>query len=493
MQTILTILRAAHCRSTHHYFALDALPEVVSPEGGRLASMLLAHFPVYLQGAKDPDNLFRDFENHVIHVSDGYWGGAAKTAEKWRLQAHNQLQSKKWKEAAYSIGVLSHYFSDPWMPLHTGQTTRETLFHRPLEWSVCCAYQEIFDRCLANEALESFTLPAGEGWLTETIHAGARLANGYYESIMDDYDLQESGKQPAVALGNRSKDDLAQIFTWVLTAWGGALDRIASECKCQIPAFSLTLPTLLASIQVPIKKIVASVKNAEQRREVEAILREYNQTGQVVKNVPEEQRAVTRMREKNPNLTSKTSAVKRVKAPSAATPSAAPPKRSSLALPNQTEPVVKPSKERLGPWSPIVDAPAIGPKTAERLQAIKLVTIQDLLKSNPAEVAGALRTSWINEQTVATWIVQARLVCEIEGLTAVGSGLLALAGIQTAADIDRCGASKVHEAILSAAQSSQGKRILRDKAPPTLNRVERWCDAARKFLADAKSGILDAA
>lgn len=530
MQTILAILRAAHCRSTHHYFAIDALREVLTPEGTRLAQMLLANFSGYLQGAKDPDSVFKDFENHVVHVSDGYWGGAAKTGEKWLAQAYQQLKGNQWKEAAYSIGVLSHYFSDPWMPLHTGQTPRETTFHRPLEWSVCCAYQEILDLCIVNTSLESFQLPTGERWLTDSIHAGATLSHRYYESIMNDYDLRESGKQPALALGKRSKQELAQIFTWVLTAWGAAIDRIAESCQCSIPEFSLTMPTLMATIQVPAKKIVSAIKNNEQRKEIEKVLDEFNRTGQVVKNIAEEQRTVATVRKTKPTLAPAATEVQRaqtlpqvvqaskatdkpktiqtvpqpaVSAPSIpiVTPKSRPhtesqlvqqsrsmPVVSSLPETKPSEPAITASHDKLGTWSPIVDAPAIGPKTAERLKAIQIHTIGDLLQSNPADVARKLATSWINERTVATWIVQARLACEIEKLTAVGSGLLALAGIETASAMLRIGESQVHKAILAAAETSEGKRMLRDKEPPAIDRVERWFKAARKSAAAANSG-----
>jgi len=121
MDTIVAILRAAHCKSTHHFFAIDSLWEVKSPRGELLSDLLLAHYGEYLQGAKDPDNVFKDFENHVMHVADGYWGGAAKAARKWLDRVYQLLNSRKWNEAAYAIGVLSHYFTDPFMPLHTAQ------------------------------------------------------------------------------------------------------------------------------------------------------------------------------------------------------------------------------------------------------------------------------------------------------------------------------------------------------------------------------------
>jgi len=103
MYTIVAILRAAHCKSTHHFFAIDALDEVASERGKSLSNLLLASYSDYLQGAKDPETVFKDFENHVLHVRDGYWGGASKTAEKWLEKSHTQLNAGNWKEAASAL------------------------------------------------------------------------------------------------------------------------------------------------------------------------------------------------------------------------------------------------------------------------------------------------------------------------------------------------------------------------------------------------------
>ena len=122
MNLLVTILQAAHCRSTHQYFVLDALPLLASQRGQLLGRILLKHHDQYLIGSKDPDKKFRDFRNHVVHVQDGYWGGAMKKAEIWYRNLLEDLDAKRWSEAAYSAGVLSHYFTDPFMPFHTGQS-----------------------------------------------------------------------------------------------------------------------------------------------------------------------------------------------------------------------------------------------------------------------------------------------------------------------------------------------------------------------------------
>lgn len=551
MDAIVAILRAAHCKSTHHYFAIDALHEVPSSRGQSLSNLLLANYADYLKGAKDPDNVFKDFENHVLHVRDGYWGGAAKTAEKWLEQSNRMLSAGNWKEAAYAIGVLSHYFSDPFMPLHTAQSPRETIVHRPLEWSVCCSYQSIFKMACEDSQLESFPIGSASNWLTDSILRGATMANRYYEPLMDDYDMKESGRHPELALGSDSRKTLAMIFTWVLTGWGSVIDRIANEASVKLPNTSLAVPTLLAGLQMPVKKIVAGIESAEQKREVEKILDEFNRTGNVVRNVSPEQRTVQKVRKERPELRPEPSVVERAvtselmqvqtkpkAAPEPNKPKTVAPVRSfntaiqqpdlprsnpEPAKTTQPAPIIqpapitptrpkvdpihaaepilqkpeKPAREVVKPSpeitasekttkrtkltfdSPIVDAPAIGPKTAARLEAIGLTTVRDLLSHDADSISAELQTKWITPRIVDQWQDQARLACQIERLSAAGSGLLILAGIRTAEELVKLRPAEAHAMIHAAAQTSEGQRLLREQEPPPLKTIERWIDAAR--------------
>ena len=532
MNTIVAILRAAHCKSTHHFFAIDALDEVTTERGKSFANLLLANYGDYLQGAKDPDTVFKDFENHVLHVRDGYWGGAARTAEKWLEKTNTLLTAGNWKEAAYSTGVLSHYFTDPFMPLHTAQSPRETIFHRPLEWSVCCSYQSIFKMASEDSGLESFPISSGRDWLTDGILRGATMANRYYDPLMDDYDIKESAKHPELALGLDSKKSLAKIFTWVLTAWGSAIDRIANDSSAALPSISLAIPTLLAGVQIPMKMIVAAMDTAQQRSEVERILDEFQQTGNVVRNVSPEQKTVSTIKKERPELrpnpvdvqralsselfqkqnvpplkketptqgaVSKPIVARQFVPTSVSTPvpvkatipsrSAAPEAamRTETAMQRVTstrmdapEPQEKSStRSQLQPSSPIVDAPAIGPKTAARFEAIGLVTIEDLLSQDADWIASELNTKWITAGLVSQWQSQARLACQIERLSAAGAGLLVMAGIETADDLARRDPMKIHAMLQTAAETAEGKRLLRDQGPPPLKSVQRWVEAAR--------------
>ena len=499
MNTIVAILRAAHCKSIHHFFAIDALDEVSSERGKSLANLLLANYSDYLQGAKDPDTVFKDFENHVLHVRDGYWGGAAKTAERWLEKSYTQLNAGNWKEAAYAIGVLSHYFTDPFMPLHTQQSPRESIFHRPLEWSVCCAYQSIFKIASEDSGLESFPISTDKGWLTDGIIRGATMANRFYDPLMDDYDMKESGKHPELALSLDSKRSLARIFTWVLTAWGNAIDRIANDVSVSLPKLSLALPTLLAGVQIPGKKILAAMDTSQQRFEVERILDEFQRTGNVVRNLTAEQKTVIKVRKDRPELRLNPGDVQRAISselfkqqidspkpkpkPVAPMPikDASPPAPPNRAVRIDTpEPKEKTAtRTQLNAGSPIVEAPAIGPKTAARLEAIGMTTIQDLLSHDAEKIAIELKTKWITARLVSQWQAQARLACQIERLSASGAGLLVMAGIESADDLAQRDPTKTHAMLQAVAESAEGKRLLREQGPPPLKTVQRWAEAAR--------------
>jgi hypothetical protein len=509
VNTLIQILRAAHCRSTHHFFAIDGLFETVTSSGQNLASLLLVNYDAYLRGAKDPDTAFKDFENHVVHVRDGYWGGAAKAAEQWLKTAQRQLRMAAWKDSAYSLGVLSHYFMDPFMPLHTAQSERESIYHRPLEWSVCCAYQEIYQRLCEDDSQEIFELATGDGWLTDSIHRAALQSNDFYEPLIDAYDLREARSQPSLALQGNSKAILVRIFGWVVTAWGAAIDRIAELTSVDIPKFSLTLPTLLASIQVPTKKLVKSIQSQEQRREVEAILSEFQKTGKVVNALPLEQRSVKSQRLRNPQLRPSPIDLERLNEPKKNASAIEPTIPRGLPQASLPGPKVAPrSADQPSKWidrpideaaepstlidRPIVEAPAIGPKTAARFEAIGVRSIDEFLKSDPNDLEQRLGTTWITAKRIAGWQRQAELSSAIPKLTAVGAGLLVLAGIESRLELAKQSPENLCERLSKAAQSSEGQRIVRSGPSPSIDAVSQWIETAKAIQENSKTSSIAA-
>jgi hypothetical protein len=107
MGLLYRIVYAAHANGTHHKLALDALARVQSANSERWQNLFLKYAKPYLEGSKAPDNTFKDFKNHVLHVRDDYWGGAPEKAQEWYGKLLEALRGQAWSDAAYAAGVLS--------------------------------------------------------------------------------------------------------------------------------------------------------------------------------------------------------------------------------------------------------------------------------------------------------------------------------------------------------------------------------------------------
>lgn len=69
-------------------------------------------------GSITPDTVWQDWENHLYYPLTGYYNAHNATA-RWLGYMINNLSIGNWKEGMFAAGVLSHYFSDPNIPVHT--------------------------------------------------------------------------------------------------------------------------------------------------------------------------------------------------------------------------------------------------------------------------------------------------------------------------------------------------------------------------------------
>jgi hypothetical protein len=292
MSALHSILRTTHCCSTHHYFAIDALPMVQTDAGKRLVSLLLRHHRRYLNGATDPDTRFRDFQNHVVHVTDGYWGGAPRVAHQWYDRLQRYLREHRYSDAAHAAGVLSHYFTDPMQPLHTQQCERERVLHRPIEWSIANAYDEILCCWREDELRVVFQLSGGPAWLGEAILHGARFANRRYRQLLEGYDLETALTDPAAALNDNLKGSMSELFGLAITGWARVLERAAADAEairgCALPNASMTLPTLVAVLRAPLRRWTRQTAFRREQRAVRQLVEEFRATGDLQKHLPVE-------------------------------------------------------------------------------------------------------------------------------------------------------------------------------------------------------------
>ncbi len=500
MSPLLSILRAAHCRSTHHYFALDAIPMVQTDAGKRLTSLLLHHHWRYLTGAKDPDTRFRDFQNHVIHVKDGYWGGAPRVAHKWYDRMQRYLREERYSDAAHAAGVLSHYFTDPMQPLHTEQSAREAVLHRPIEWSITKSYDAIFRDWKQDEMRVVFQISDEPGWLGEAILHGARFANRKYATMLDSYDLARGAKDPPAGLNADLRAVIAELFGLCITGWARVLERAASDAEAQrgkpLPTASLSIPTLLASVCIPARLWLRRIENKAEQLAVSQLVDEFQSTGTLKQHLPVEVDIVHRVvdiyqdekrwkQQRQERLASKETVIRIETVKEIAQESAM---TAGDELP-ATLPFVPRDARRgsLAAADPLLDAPSIGSKTAARFTAIGVHTVGEFLSASAEDLAGLLLTYWITDATVSQWQSQARLMCEVPGLKSRDAQLLAGAGQASAVQLARCEPASLHAQVSQFAITSTGRRYLRGAAPPSLADVESWIRDAKGSLSASQS------
>ncbi len=537
MSLVLDIIYAAHARGTHHKLALDALAYLKAPDGEAWQRLFMKHAAVYVQGSKAPDNEFKDFKNHVLHVRDGYWGGATDKVDNWYHHLVKALAGERWSEAAWAAGILSHYYTDPIHPFHTAQSEAENNIHRACEWSISRSYDALAR--MAREELGEIKAVPGEGpaWLRAFVVEGAEKSNQQYEKLIAHYDITRGVVDPPEGLDVVGRRVVAELIGYATRGFAAVLDRAIAEARVSPPQVSLALDVTAALLLMPRSWLEARAQDSAERRAVEAMYDELKATGSVEQNLPEDERVLREAyardvmakdlaeREKDRgNVVAMPSRYNRgywtnaeehahaVVPPALAvdvgkhqaTAPAAPSVPPALpASPAVQSTAVEPAAEEPTPGQAaavihanfgeregaaprlylqasddVERAPSIGPRMAERLYALGIKTVADLFAADPEKLSSALDQRNVYDETIADWQDQARLVCMVPGLRGTHAQLLVGAGYRTRDAITDAAEDKLCAAVLSFAISPEGQRVLRDGNPPDIERIKGWLQNA---------------
>lgn len=510
MSLLFRIIFAHECTSTHHKLAMDALRFLDDVDAERWRSLFVKHFDAYLDGSKAPDNKFKDFRNHVLHVRDNYWGGAIAKANEWYANTVRELRQKNWRGGIYAAGVLSHYFTDPFQPFHTAQSEAEGAVHRAAEWSIAKSYGELQNILVEDYGgYPEFDAPETATWLGEMIRRGALLANQYYDLLIDHYDLPRGVKNPPAGFDQECKDILAQLVGQAVVGFANVLDRAFDEADVFPPAVNPTVSTFLTSLTIPITWVEKKLADSADRAAVRRIYNEVQKSGHVIKSLPKDDREVRALH-----------AEEVLKVPldelDKQTPRAAgtqhgqgePPRpRSGKLMTKVVPPPVDTNKDEedestgdkrpgdsshgspaapattprrfyLNPSNDVVDAPSIGPKTANRLYKIGVKTVADLLALDPADAVKLLGARHIDADTIGQWQAQAALVCRIPNLRGHDAQLLVACEITEPDEVALSAADKLLSDITEFARSKPGQRLLGRSSLPDLAEVTEWIEWA---------------
>lgn len=136
--------------------------------------------------------------------------------------------------------------------------------------------------------------------------------------------------------------------------------------------------------------------------------------------------------------------------------------------------------------SPIVDAPSIGPRVAEQLNAIGIYTVNDFLRADANKVSIQLVEKKIAAATIVDWQNQATLVCRVPNLRGHDAQQLVSAGITTAEQLAASNVSSLVNKVVTFASSKAGQRVLRGAAAADEAEVRdwiRWATSSRTLRA----------
>ena len=524
MSLLYAVVFASRCRSNHHRLAVDALRHLRSPHAERWRNLLLHFHDEYLKGAKAPDDVFKDFKNHVLHVRDKDWGGAIEACDEWYRRTVRALEAKDWKQAAWSAGVMSHYYVDPIQPFHTHQTEEEGVIHRAVEWSFSKSYKT-FQNILENDlgGYPDIKAPEGADWLKQMVKAGAKASNPHYELIIEHYDLDNGVKDPPAGLDQELKDTIAGLVGHAAVGLARILDRAFEEAAVKPPKFDGSLQAFFLALESPIQFVLKALDDAAARREVEAQYDEYRRTGKVRSTLGEDDKVVRALyaaevmktplssldakwpREIGakagegapPRETTRSAKKPKPKTPKeivikAPTPEqlAPAPKRQRLTAPRELPegaPVAKKEKSlprcTLNDGAPVVQAPSIGPKTAKRLEAVGVRTVADLLKLEPEQGEEQIDARHISAQVIRDWQSQALLACTVPGLKSREAQGLVACGVRDVRDLADMDAIDLCEGIARWGLSDEGARAWGSAPAPSIDDVATWIERAKRALS----------
>jgi Domain of unknown function (DUF4332)/Zinc dependent phospholipase C len=291
MNLLFRIVYATHANGTHHKLALDALRYLHNSEASNWQRLFLQHAEIYLEGSKAPDKEFKDFKNHVLHVRDNYWGGAPEKVESWYRILVNALKSNSWHEAVWAAGIMSHYYTDPIHPFHTAQSTAESNIHRAVEWSISKSYGSLV-AANRSKPLPIVEVGTNTEWIKDHVIAGAELSNRYYETLIAHYNFERGVVEPPEGLDDVCKELISDLLAYAAVGHAALLDRAFVEAGVSPPEVNLTAETFVAALKIPVKWVVRKLEDAADRRQVEAMYDELQNTGTVEKNLSNDDRQI---------------------------------------------------------------------------------------------------------------------------------------------------------------------------------------------------------
>lgn len=290
------LIHSWRCATLSQKLAVDALGQLRAPSALAWRDLFVAEIDHYLEGANAPSEKFLDYRNHVLLVRHNYWGGAIVAVDQWYRRTVRALESQAWPDAAYSAGVLSHYFTAVFQPLHTDLCETAPIVHRAFERSLHRSYEQL--AALRQDELGGWpevSLPQGVDWLQNTVRHSAEQSHSHYQVVLDHYDLASGIIEPWRGLDSELRKRMAGTLGQAVVSLARILDAAIAEADLAPPIVGLNIATWIEFASLPQRWISLWLAERRERAQLDALYEEYKTTGKVVAHLADDERAIRRM------------------------------------------------------------------------------------------------------------------------------------------------------------------------------------------------------
>lgn len=292
MHPLFSWIHAVQARDASQKSALDALRFLQGEHVDLWRRLLLKHHEEYLLGAAAPDRKFRDFRNHVLFPGDGWWGGAEASAQTWYDRTVLALGREDWARAAFAAGVLSHYCTDVFNPLHTGVSPASCNLHRAIERSLVGCYDELFTAAEQSRQATGPALVDGDDWLRRFLRRGAGDARAVLAPLVAGYSFDLGADDPPAALSPSLRRLLAPLVAAAAVGFARVLERALATYRGEPPSVWLGLDLTQAVVTTPWNYVAGRLEAVAEGRRIDRMYDEYKLTGRVETHLTDDVRTV---------------------------------------------------------------------------------------------------------------------------------------------------------------------------------------------------------
>ncbi len=183
-------------------------------------------------GSTTPDQVYQDWANHLYYIPHTDNSTTADIAvNRWYNYVVNNFTQGNWKEGFFAAGVMSHYFTDINIPVHTGPY-----------WDGHPAYEKDINNHL-SEFEVTLEAPSLVTNITEFVIEHATMAHQYYDIIHEAYPNGDSAVlNTNSTIWNITETQMSRAINGLTSLWYTIIHNITAP---ELPEIEIKYTALI--------------------------------------------------------------------------------------------------------------------------------------------------------------------------------------------------------------------------------------------------------